>query len=340
MPSYTIYADANDFIVVCNGPDYSDARSGAGGLSTETGVSSHFVGQFADSIFYCQQYFPQFDTSAVSGTFVSGSFNLTISSRFANNKVFEVREHAWPTAGNTSAFVAGASLGGKALFGTFSSGTSNGLKTATCGLSDVARTTTYRLVIAAEEQRTGTPPGGYEGVAITAAESSGTTDDPYLSITTVTATNHPGAGVFSGTGTFSGAGSIVKNGSAAFSGTGSFAAIATFSLGGRASFTGIGTFAGSGRLAAQGSASFAGTGTFAGNGNVALSGAALFAGVGTFTAASALAMQGSCSFAATSRFIATPKLKILQRSLGRYPSYARSVRTSQVRWRGGVPTRN
>ncbi len=188
MPSYTIYGSTDDFTVYGQDAAYSTARSTAFAALSQSSTNLT-VGQFLDGTPEYQVYQAclSFDTSGVAGAFSSASLNLYDSGTNGGTVIVEAREHAWASYG-TGAYVAGASLSGKALFGTSSSwsGVSALYRAITCVLSDISRTSAYKLLLHSQNQRLDVAPTGSEYRVLRSSDQSGTTNDPYLSVETVT----------------------------------------------------------------------------------------------------------------------------------------------------------
>jgi hypothetical protein len=182
MPSYTIYASTNDFGVTSYSSTYSTARSGSGTKYVTDLTYPHYVdNSVAGGVYYCEQYFSSFDTSAVDGTQTARSFNFVAYELSGAGTVIEAAPHSWTTAESSGEFVAGASL--PSPHGEVNAN-SNGAKSITLG-TDVPVGSNTKYLLWAKGQRQNTTPAGADWIALYPADTSGTIDDPYLSITTV-----------------------------------------------------------------------------------------------------------------------------------------------------------
>ena len=225
MTVFTIYANSNDHFIYGSSATYSTARAGSG-LVDNTGGIGHQAGQqLAAGNYYVYQAFLSFDLSAVpAGTL--GSSKLTLDTFAAHGsvaKTYWASEFAW--SGGTSDFVAGASLSGLTGFGnrSFASGEATGAKDFT-GPASLPRSSTYKLAVFAQDQRDNVAPASGVGgfIAFNAAEQSGTSQDPRITITGINYSMAAGAGSFTlagnqllTAGMNAGAGSFTLTGNAA-----------------------------------------------------------------------------------------------------------------------------
>ena len=178
MTTYVVYSDTNDGYVRSSDTSYATAREGGGGLSVFTFGNLSAGQALSGGTYYVHQPMLSFDTSAVPAGTDSGiliSLNVTT----ARSKVFEIWEHAWTPPISTAAFVAGSSLASKTLFGTHTP-SATGRRSWSSSLTSIPRSSGYRVLVAAEEQRTNVAPTGDSMFIFNPADTSGTTSDPYL----------------------------------------------------------------------------------------------------------------------------------------------------------------
>ena len=286
MSTLVVYSDTSDGYLVAGdyaanvgGPasaDYSAARSGTSSLdayTTYTGISvgqAHTDSSWYDSDlgewvyseqFWVDESFLSFDTSALtSGATVSAAVLRVTSYTDVSTTDFDIqaRLRDWGTSLTTADWVAGADLSGLTLLGSYA--TSSGF-TANTGydLSDTAmaanvnKTGPTRMLLCSSRTTAGTAPTGDEYVAIRAADYTGTTRDPQLTVTYAAGRTPDGPGPTmdavilcpSGTKTLTAAAIIKGSGGGSFTGNaaikrnqpGSFAADAVLSVGRSGSLT-------------------------------------------------------------------------------------------------------
>lgn len=185
MTTFTIYASANDHYITSTDATYSNARSGAGSKTDDSSGTSLFVGQlYPGGSYSVYQAFLSFDTSSVPAI-SPDSIELALylgAASLTSTKQFNASERSW--SGGAGDFVAGASLSGLSGFGSrnFTNGEAAGYK-AFPGPSDVARTSAYKLIVYANDQQTNTVPTSADRLIFSSADTSGTTQDPKLTIT-------------------------------------------------------------------------------------------------------------------------------------------------------------
>lgn len=192
----TVFAGTADAYVVSEDFNYSTARTGPGTLFFDVvDDNNHWVGQISDSGLYdCIEAFISFDTSAIADSdTVSGVsldlWLLTDSSTGADFTV-EAREKDWGASVTTADWVAGGSLGGLTLMASISTsgiGSTGAYKTFTSQTAFLTatglKTGTVYLMLSSSRHRAGNTPSGNEYVVFQDAESTGTSQDPKLTIT-------------------------------------------------------------------------------------------------------------------------------------------------------------
>jgi len=190
-----VYSDESgtydDGYVQSTGAPYSPAREGTGTLAASPDSSAISMGQYYPGFapYYVWQGFCAFDTSAVGGDTVdSVAFAIYGQSDVSiTDFTLEARSHTWaPLA--TGDFVAGSSLSSKTLLATFAtSGFSTSAyntftESGTAFRSAINGAGYTEFLVASDRQRVGNTPAGGEYVNSYAAERSGTTEDPKLTV--------------------------------------------------------------------------------------------------------------------------------------------------------------
>lgn len=188
MSTLTVYAGTSDGLVQSYDIDYALARAG-GSIGTSNNGTSINIGQRLNVAYYCYEAFFEFDTSAVGSGSTATSAILSLyanTDSSATDFVFEARAFDWGGVIGVEDFVAGDSLAGLTLLGTYSSASG---WSAYHAFSDVAMSANVnstgmtRLVVASDRMRLGNAPTGNEYVSCKAAETTGTTQDPKLVVT-------------------------------------------------------------------------------------------------------------------------------------------------------------
>lgn len=175
MASYTIYAGADDHSLYGNSM-FGAAVDYYNGSSSST---QHAVGGLFDGVDnYYYESFEKFDTSSVAGTFQSASFNL-VSDGTVGTCTLRLRDRTWssPSLSNwaTSSTISGLTLRG--------SGGVSGSGAKSISLSSIVVSASWTTLLTLQQQEGG---GTGSELYFKSADNSGTTNDPYLSITTVT----------------------------------------------------------------------------------------------------------------------------------------------------------
>lgn len=224
MTTFTIYADTNDHeIDSYSNVSYATARAGSGTKDDAAGSGSYKVGQYYGGGYYgCKQVFLSFDTSSLPASAPnSNKLQLMLAASPSVSKTIDAAENTW--SGGTGDFIAGASLSSLTAFGSraFTSGESATLKDIN-GPTSFARSAAYKLILYAHDQQTNTTPSAGEEMWFWAADASGTTNDPRLSVwfqnTTITASK--GSFALTGKDALLTAGRVVKAATGSFSLTG------------------------------------------------------------------------------------------------------------------------
>lgn len=172
---------------------YANARAGTGSvLSASTGGSTALLGQLlAAGSYSCREAFVSFDTSSIddAATITAAVLSIYWDDDFTDDGDFtiEARAHDWGATLTTADFVAGASLSSKTLLaslGTASWATGyNNLTSESAFVSAVNKTGTTYVLLASSDQRLNTAPTGQHYVSLQMAETSGTSQDPKLTVT-------------------------------------------------------------------------------------------------------------------------------------------------------------
>lgn len=182
MALYTIYSGADDHQVQSVSTVYSTARSGGGTKYNDTGDLSKVGQWFTSPTYTCEEVFLEFDTSGVPVGVPTTNVTLkfTVQTAPTSPSTITVNVGEKTIAGGIGDFVAGASLSGITDFGSVSI-SSTGVKTVT-GLADVARSSGYGLMLWSSRHEAGTTPTADERANIYSSKASGTSNDPYLTM--------------------------------------------------------------------------------------------------------------------------------------------------------------
>lgn len=190
MTTLTVFGDTADGAVESSDATYSTMRSGSG-LSAFTVTTTWIVGQ--QTGYVGDQIFLAFDTSPLgAGATITSAVLSLYGSENASATDFDVQARLldWGTTVTTADWVAGASLSGLTLLGSFN--TSAYSLEAYNAFSDTAMTANInktgftRMVIASSRLSNGDVPTGNEYVGFYLANEAGTTKDPKLVITYTT----------------------------------------------------------------------------------------------------------------------------------------------------------
>lgn len=193
MPSYQIYAHIDDFAIHASGATWAGAQAGQNAIAETAPENERFVDarQFNGNYFIAQ-WLLHFDTSQIPAGETVSSASLSVRCNlFAGVGVAaSVSEKTWSTPSTVNYTSGPTDLAALINFTDPASPVrinSVGRKTLPKASTSVPRSATYGLVVFEERQRSNTAPvGENDQVNLRGADSAGTTDDPYLSITTAT----------------------------------------------------------------------------------------------------------------------------------------------------------
>lgn len=193
MPSYTIYANTGDGYISSTSGAYATAATG-GSLSANSAASTAVIGQTLSTFYTCYEGFFDFNTSSVVGVVTSATFNLHGSSDASTTDfTMRCRLYNWGGTLTTADWIAYSALGGNTLLATFATSgfSTSGYNAFTengTNLRDNISASTTSVVVSSSRQESLTTPTGDELVQVFTANQSGTSQDPYLAITTAAAT--------------------------------------------------------------------------------------------------------------------------------------------------------
>jgi hypothetical protein len=175
-----IYANTNDFAVTSSNATYATAASGSG-LSVTSAATNARIGQTTG--FSIVQYFASFDTSGAPSA-TTAELRLTAhTTGGATGELYEVARYAWASAA-TSAFRDPTALGALTVAGTGTNpATADTPFTVSFSTAEYTSSSTMKVVVYAQNQRTAVAPV-VTNWGIHTADATGTTNDPYLLVTT------------------------------------------------------------------------------------------------------------------------------------------------------------
>ncbi|MET8987764.1 hypothetical protein ABZW49_20145 [Nonomuraea wenchangensis] len=194
----TVFASTADGYVYSRNSSYTTARSGSNlsafpsSTSLLAGQSNNFegTGQFA-----CYESFVSFDTSAIADDDTVSAVTLDLYLRSSGIDTIEARALDWGASLTTADWVAGASLSGLTLLASSTFTQFDSTNTYRTFASQAAflsaanlKTGTVYLLLSSGNMRTSGQPTSVAYVQFSAADETGTTQDPKLTIT------HLGAG--------------------------------------------------------------------------------------------------------------------------------------------------
>lgn len=130
-----------------------------------------WVGQYFAGAYELSQVCAAFDTTALTGGFVSASLILTIDESYGTT-VVEVRQHDWPAT--VQAWLPAANLASKPLLGSITVGP-GGKRDITVPLTAFDLTAPLRVVLAIADQRLGVAPTGDTTLLVSNARLAVTT---------------------------------------------------------------------------------------------------------------------------------------------------------------------
>ncbi len=181
---------------------YSTARAMGSVTTTTTGTAGLRVGQEdgGGSAFACQEFFVQWDTSALTATAIISAATLSLwgdGDLSDTDFNVEIRLEDWGATLTDADVVAGADLSGKTLITTdstagLSTGAYNDLTEQGSALVDnIAKTANTILMGCSAEQTNNSAPSGDERYRFATAEAAGTTNDPKLVVTHIPGVSPP-----------------------------------------------------------------------------------------------------------------------------------------------------
>lgn len=186
------FASTADASLQSSSTSYATARAGTGTLIAGADTSSTGrVGQdLVGSDYYCFEYLISFDTSSIDDAALITDVELALNGsndQSATDFVIQARLHDWGASVTTADWVAGADLSSKTLLATWNtSGYSvdyNTFTSETAFLSNVSLTGTTYILLCSKEQTDNSAPTGREYVDFNSANTSGTSQDPKLTVT-------------------------------------------------------------------------------------------------------------------------------------------------------------
>ncbi len=175
---YRIYADTADIDVSVTDAVYATARNSTAATSGGTNTTATVGQKLSGGNYTISQYFIRFDLSSIPSGTSSATLNFSVLSGTSGGFNVEARE-----ATSLSNKIAGGSLGatGTLLGNRIVSATgSNALTIA--DFSGVSRTSTVNILLNSARERSNNAPTVDDSFTISTADTSGTSNDPYLDI--------------------------------------------------------------------------------------------------------------------------------------------------------------
>jgi hypothetical protein len=233
MPTYTIYADENDAYLESIDANFANARAGTGSFllvrpSTSAAVRAgqQWVTTSGGQYRLTQGFF-NFDTSAIGGseTVISTLLSLQIfadgSATDFDAEVYEKAFGASVDAGDWTAFDDVGALTEVASRSTSGLGAGyNDWTSEVAFLTAVNKGGDTQIMVCSGRSRAGSVPTGDEYLDLTAADASGTSQDPKLVITTTAPTRTAEGALEADTGALSGAAEVEHAATASLAGAG------------------------------------------------------------------------------------------------------------------------
>jgi hypothetical protein len=195
MTTSVVYAGTADGYIESGPATYATARAGSGTLTLNGGGTGVlYVGQLYDdydTVYYVQEAFLGFDTSAIddTDTVSAAVLNVTSNSDISTTDfTIQARLKDWSTTVTTADWVAGADLSGLTLLAHYATSGGFAANTAYDFTDDampanVSKTGVTRMLLCSDRTVSGTTPTGYEYVIVKPADTTGTTSDPKLTVT-------------------------------------------------------------------------------------------------------------------------------------------------------------
>lgn len=186
------FASTADAYFQSSSTTYATARAGTGTLIAGSDLSS--IGRAGQTLsgadYFCYESLVSFDTSSIDDAAVITDVALALSGssdQSATDFVIQARLHDWGASVTTADWVAGADLSSKTLLATWNtSGYSadyNTFTSETAFISNVSLTGTTYILLCSKEQTDNSAPTGNEYVDFNSANTSGTSQDPKLTVT-------------------------------------------------------------------------------------------------------------------------------------------------------------
>lgn len=188
----TVFGDATDGRLEGQSATYATARQGTGTINVDTTGVTSATGQFFSSTYSCYEQFWAFDTSPVP---VNDAVSAVVFALWMVTDVsttdftIEVREKAWVSPLTSADYVSGTTLGNftqlasLATSGIGAAGYKNFTSVAAFLTATNLKTGTVKIFTSSSRHRLGNTPTTTEYVQFSTADTSGTTQDPKLTIT-------------------------------------------------------------------------------------------------------------------------------------------------------------
>lgn len=189
MTVYTIYAATTDGWILSGDASYALARAGINFTINTSNVSTIIGQRFSGGNYSVYQGFFQFDTSTVLGLIQSAVFALYGNGSSAISKTLQARLSDWGAGLTTADFIAGASLSALPLLADFNlsgynASAYNNFTSDPNFITNINQAGSTRFLVCAADQTNNVTPVGDEFVNVIAADQTGTSTDPKLTITT------------------------------------------------------------------------------------------------------------------------------------------------------------
>lgn len=193
MATLVVFAGTTDGHLQSFHSTYLTARSGGGTINVDTAATTFVSGQeFFSPNYYIYEGFVQFDTSALGASATVSAATLSLwgnSQQVAGSSAFthNARVSNWGAALTSADYVAGASLSGLTLVAhlaqtSVSQGAYNDFVDDAMA-ANVATTATTYLLVDSSRVESASVPTSTEYEAWQSADTSGTTNDPKLTVT-------------------------------------------------------------------------------------------------------------------------------------------------------------
>lgn len=197
--TYTIYGSTADGIIDSVSGVYTTARSGGSFTVNTSSTSLSYIGQYLEGASYhCFEAFLRFDTSAVAGTISAATLNIFVGDlSTVSGGTLNARRRNFSTTLASGDWVAGASVSGNTLiaskaFNSMTGDARNDLTSEAAFLTNINQSGNTDIMLTTARFEAGTTPTTYEMTNCVAADETGTTDDPRLTIEAAAANNGNG----------------------------------------------------------------------------------------------------------------------------------------------------